>query len=594
MKKLKKGCKVTIIILAILAIVLGGTILFLVQNKVGITAKEKVLGIDDWEYKSSKSYSETSSKSSGASSVLGSLSTDSASSISGGKTFSVSESASSSSDSYLGYKVGGASNVDSFRQNIKNNYLPLSTDITYNGLYSEYYFDTGVNTKKSDEMFYPSYSMAVSTDPISKKQEYYLSVGLNSNIKESDFNRKKLNVVIVLDISGSMSSSFSSYYYDKKDDNFENKSKMKIAEECINNLIDNLNEDDRLGVVLFDNDAYLGKELNLISDTNVEAIKKHILEIEPQGGTNFSAGYNKGTQLFNEYLNDDNYQNRIIVITDAMPNAGETSSTGLMGSIEKNAKNKIYTSLIGVGVDFNTTLTEKISNVKGANYYSVHSSEEFKKTLADEFDYMVTPLIFDLDLSFKSEDYEIENVYGTDSVDKTTGNIMHINTLFPSSSNSDGEVKGGIVVLKLKKKAGSNSNNISLNISYKDTKEQNHSNEEKVEFKQSTKDYYDNTGIQKAIVLARYVNALKNWIIYERTTNQEFIIDENTGITEFDYDEVYIKRVLGENERKSTKLTVSDNYKETFKLIKSYIEEENKTLKDDTLKNEIEILDKLI
>lgn len=113
-----------------------------------------------------------------------------------------------------------------------------------------------------------------------------------------------------------------------------------------------------------------------------------------------------------------------------MPNSGDITSTGLMGMIEKNAEDKIYTSLIGVGVDFNTELTEKISDVRGANYYSVHSSSEFKKTLADELDYMVTPLIFDLDLFFKSEDYEIENVYGADSVNKTTGNIMHINTLF--------------------------------------------------------------------------------------------------------------------------------------------------------------------
>ncbi|MBP3502502.1 MAG: VWA domain-containing protein [Clostridia bacterium] len=587
MKKLKKGGMISIIILIVLVIIAGGTLLFFVQKEV------KISGVDDWKYNPKKSYSNKSSSVGGfgsldsatsSSSIISSIGTQSSSSLD----------AMSTSESYLGYTVGGASNVDSFRENIKNNYLPLTTDITYNGLYSEYYFDTGVINKKSNEMFYPSYSCAVSTDPISKEQEYYLAVGLNSNIKESDFNRKKLNVVIVLDISGSMSSSFSSYYYDKKGYDSENKSKMKIAEECINNLIDKLNEEDRLGVVLFDNDAYLGKELNLISDTNIEAIKDHILEIEPQGGTNFSAGYKKGTELFDEYLDDKDYQNRIIVITDAMPNAGDTSSSGLMGSIKQNATNKIYTSLIGVGVDFNTELTEKISDVKGANYYSVHSSEEFNKTLADEFDYMVTPLIFDLDLSFKSEDYEIENVYGTDSVNKTTGSIMHINTLFPSSSNSDGEVKGGIVVLKLKKKAGSISNNISLNISYKDSKEQEHSNKEKVEFKQSMQDYYDNTGIQKAIVLARYVNTLKNWIIYERSNNQEFIIDDNTGITEFDYDESYIKDVLGVHERKSTKLTVSGNYKEIFKLIKSYIEEENKTLKDDTLKNEIDILDKLI
>ena len=41
--------------------------------------------------------------------------------------------------------------------------------------------------------------------------EYYITVGLNSNIKESDFQRKKLNLVIVLDVSGSMDSKFSSY-----------------------------------------------------------------------------------------------------------------------------------------------------------------------------------------------------------------------------------------------------------------------------------------------------------------------------------------------------------------------------------------------
>ena len=577
MKKFKKSCMIAVIILIILAIVVG-IILAFVQRK------NSILGVDDWKFNQKNYYSKSSSTSGITASID---SSSSKSSVSSSKS-------TSSSESYLGYTVGGASNVDSFRENIKNDYLPITTDITYNGLYSEYYFDTGDQTKKSNEMFYPSYSCAVSTDPLSKEQEYYLSVGLNSNIKESDFNRQKLNVVIVLDISGSMSSSFSSYYYDKGSKESDDKSKMKIAEECINDLIDKLNPDDRLGVVLFDDDAYLGKKLNLISDTNTEAIKNHILEIEPQGGTNFSGGYKKGTKLFEKYLDDKDYQNRIIVITDAMPNSGDITSTGLMGMIKKNAEDKIYTSLIGVGVDFNTELTEKISDVRGANYYSVHNSSEFKKTLADEFDYMVTPLIFDLDLSFKSEDYEIENVYGTDSVNKTTGNIMHINTLFPSSSNSEGEVKGGIVVLKLKKKSESSSNNISLSISYKDSKEQEHSNKEEVQFKQSTNDYYDNTGIQKAIVLARYVNTLKNCIIYENSNNQEFIINENTGIVECDYDKDYIENVLAIHERKSTKLTVSDSYKGIFKVLKTYIENENKTLKDKTLENEIDILDKLI
>ena len=72
-----------------------------------------------------------------------------------------------------------------------------------------YYFVTGRKTE-SEHLFSPSYSCAISKDPISYRNEYYMTVGLNSNIKESDFQRKKLNLVVVLDVSGSMDESFSS------------------------------------------------------------------------------------------------------------------------------------------------------------------------------------------------------------------------------------------------------------------------------------------------------------------------------------------------------------------------------------------------
>lgn len=41
------------------------------------------------------------------------------------------------------------------------------------------------------------------------------TVGLDSGIQASDFKRKKLNVVLVLDVSGSMGSPFDEYYYDQ-------------------------------------------------------------------------------------------------------------------------------------------------------------------------------------------------------------------------------------------------------------------------------------------------------------------------------------------------------------------------------------------
>ena len=81
-----------------------------------------------------------------------------------------------------------------------------------------------------------------------------------------------------------------------------------------------------------------------------------------------------------------------------MPNYGTISEEDLLSYIKDNADIGIYTTFIGVGVDFNTKLIEEISDVKGANYYSVHNSMEFKERMREQFIYMVTPLVFDLSL----------------------------------------------------------------------------------------------------------------------------------------------------------------------------------------------------
>ena len=521
------------------------------------------------------------------------------SSVTGFATMDSAVSSETTNGRTIGFSTGGAKDINNFRENIKNGYFPISTDITYNGLFYDYTFDTG-EKEESKELFSPSYSTAVSQDPISNKNELYMTVGLNSNIKQSDFKRKKLNLVVVLDISGSMKSSFNSYYYDKytekKQENTEDneKTKMQIANESVNVLLDQLNDDDRFGMVLFDDDSYLGKPISLIRNTDVNAIKNHILEIEANGGTNFEAGYTKATELYKEYLNVNSYEyeNRIIVITDAMPNYGETDEEGLMSYVKLNAEKGIYTSFIGVGVDFNTELIEAISDVKGANYYSVHNSKEFKERMSDEFEYMVTPLVFDLELNLKSEDYEIAKVYGSDTANKENGNIIKVNSLFPSKTTSNGEVNGGVILLKLNKKNEKTNGNLNLSVSYKDRDGKEFSNSKDVIMAEQS-EHYDNTGIKKAIVLTRYANAIKNWIMYEKTGEQRFIIIPTTGIMDFDYTEDQIRVMLGRNERTSVKLKVSDTYKNVFNTIKQYILNENNELKDENLKQEIEILEKL-
>ena len=363
------------------------------------------------------------------------------------------------------------------------------------------------------------------------------------------------------------------------------KSKMVIANESIVSLLEHLNDDDRFGMVLFETNAHLAKPLRAVGKTDTDAIKNHIMELYQGGGTNMSAGINSGTELFNELedINPDEYENRIIFLTDAMPNKGTMGSGNLFDIMQKNAERGIYSTVIGVGVDFNTKLIEDIIKVKGANYYSVHSSKQFKERLDDEFEYMVTPLVFDLQLSLSATGYEIEKVYGSPSADRATGDILYVNTLFPSKS-VNGENKGGLILVKLKKT--SDDGTLSLRTSYEDRSGKFDGQTKSIVFNSSNDNKYIGTGIMKGILLTQYANLLKNWIIDERS---------NKYNSAYDIYRLSDPRIeLNTWERESSKLIVSKDYRNIFKNFRTYFKEKIKEVDDLSLNQEIEILDQLI
>ena len=492
----------------------------------------------------------------------------------------------------IGFSTGGAKDINNFRENIKRDYLPLPTDVTYEGLFYDYYFDPGVS-KECQKLFCPAYSYAVSSDPFSGEPQYYLSVGLNSGVK--DFQRKKLNLVVVLDYSGSMSAPFDQYYYDRFGNKVElkdeelGKTKMQIADESVVALLSHLKPEDRFGLVIFSDDAFLVDPLTNVGDKDLERLKSRILKINGTYGTRMEAGMEKGTAPFDRFLQADKseYENRIIFLTDAMPNLGETNDLGLFRMLEDNANHGIYTTFIGVGVDFNTKLVEEITKIKGANYYSVHSASEFKKRMDDEFDYMVTPLVFDLRLKLDAPGYEIEKVYGSPEADQATGEIMRVNTLFPSEAE-DGQIKGGVILIKLKKLSSDGS--LRLLVSYEDRNGVKDNDEAKVEIADAKQDFYQNNGIRKAILLSRYADLLKNWMIDERKA-QEMGWKVVPSVTLANG--IVIPVELGEWERQSLPLRVSEPYQELFAEFRNKFQQDMRGIGDPTLEQDVSILEKL-
>lgn len=548
--------------------------------------------VDDWEYDPAASESAF-----GPTSIQ---STSGRGAITGG--LGAADSVSTSAGSNLGFAVGGANDISNFRQNVNSGFLPTPADLSHEGIFYDYFFDTG-QTEECAELFCPSYTTAVSADPFSGQNEYFLSVGLNSNIKAEDFARKDLNLVVVLDISGSMGSSLDDYYYDRfgqptirpaTGEPAENLSKMEAASQSLVALLDHLRPADRLGVVLFDDQSYLAKPLGYIGEADLEALEGHILELTPQGGTNMEAGYTTATGLFDEIKDDDgtDRENRIIFLTDAMPNTGTTSRSGLTQLAADNADKNIYTSFIGIGVDFNADLVSSITKTRGANYHAVHSTEDFKRRMDEGFEYIVTPLVFDLSLKLQSDGYDIKAVYGSPQADLATGEIMKVNTLFPSLT-VDGETRGGLILLHLEKT--SNDADLSLAVSYNDREGESHQNSQQIEF--SNQAGFDNSGIHKGVVLARLVNSLRDWLRYESEVNPAQ--SSPTDIIDDQYRRggipVTLEPIeLGYWERTSRELRLSDAYWPVLSSLRDYLSQEIEAIGDETMEQELELLDAIL
>lgn len=496
-----------------------------------------------------------------------------------------------SDDATLGLAVGGAQDAANFRANVEHGYLPLATDITPEGLFYDYYFDTS-SDHTCDELFCPAYSKAVTRDPLSGDAEAWLSVGLESGLKAAEFERPDLNLVIVLDVSGSMSGTLDSYYYDNPGERpgFEHSTKMAAANRAVAGLTDHLGPGDRLGIVLFDDMAHVARPLLPMNGTDRDQLKDNVMGIYPDGGTYMEAGMRAGTELFGN-VTDDGRANRIIFLTDAMPNIGDTSPGGLLHMVESNAENGIHTTFVGMGLDFNTELIDIISKVRGANYYSVHSADEFNQRMVDEFDFMVTPLVFDLEMSVSSDDWAISRVYGSPDADRSTGTILHVNTLFPSSS-VDGEVRGGIILIRLEDRCVVDCTSpIVLRASYDTVDGKSHAVESVVE--PFTENAYDNDGIRKGVLLAKYADLMQSWIVYQRT--------EVSGMMGYDrhFDDRGILIMpewpwLGHWERQSVPLAVTGPYVHTIPEFAAHFDAEMDIIGDHTLEMDSSILHRLV
>ncbi|MFD1572198.1 vWA domain-containing protein [Halorubrum laminariae] len=482
----------------------------------------------------------------------------------------------------VGLATGGAKDVTNFRENVVNGYTPEPDAISDEGLFYDYYFETGERTA-TESLFAPRYAAAVTEHPISGETEQYLSVGLDSTLSVDEFERPRLDLVAVLDVSGSMSSQFDEYYYDEQGHQCEadtgGQTKIDAATQSLCALTEQLHVEDRLGVVLYNHRAHVAKPIRDVGATDMPAIRQHIREIAAGGSTNMEDGFAAAVDMLADGTSSSDVERRVIFMTDMMPNTGETGASGLTDLFADAAADGIHTTFIGMGLDANAELADAVSGIRGANHYFIHSADEFEQRLGKEFDYMVTPLVYDLELALDADGYEIEAVHGSPSGDAASDQLMYVGTLFPSAKQ-DGEARGGVLLVRLAPTDGEGS--LALQASWTDRNGGEHTERTSVSLPDEPGPFTHN-GVRKAVALARYARELRAWAsdVHDGAAT-------GTGV-----DDWLLPDQRGEHERESVPLVVSDQYAHRFATLRSYLADEMEAVNDESMSQELSLLNTL-
>ena len=193
-----------------------------------------------------------------------------------------------------------------------------------------------------------------------------LHVGLQGEKIETE-NLPASNIVFLIDVSGSMSSS----------------DKLPLLKKAFKLLVQQLREEDRVAIVVYAGSS--GLVLPSTRGDQKETILNSLERLQSSGSTAGAAGLKLAYQVASEHFIEGG-NNRIILATDGDFNVGQSSNAEMERLIEKEREKGIFISVLGFGTgNYMDDKMEIIADKGNGNYAYIDNIMEAKKVLVNEF-----------------------------------------------------------------------------------------------------------------------------------------------------------------------------------------------------------------
>jgi Ca-activated chloride channel family protein len=332
-------------------------------------------------------------------------------------------------------RQGGAQDINHFRGEVAAKRIPLPDTITPEGLMGDY--DLVIPGQRACAALLCLTGEAMKADLLAApKDKVLVGLGFNSSIDAKTWVRAPLNLVAVVDKSGSMSGE-----------------PLARVRQSLHQIARQLRPGDQLSIVLYGDRSYRHLEPTRIDAASLPAVEAAIDAIQSNGSTNMEAGLKVGYETAFASMDGFKGATRLMLFTDEQPNVGATDAASFMGMAQDASRRGVGLTTIGVGVQFDAPLATKVAGVRGGNLYFLRDARDVETVFASKLDTMVSELAFDVTLSIKAAPgYRVSAVYGAPDDMLKAGPDGAINLIVPTAFLSTNG--GGLFVALAKAQDG--------------------------------------------------------------------------------------------------------------------------------------------
>lgn len=340
-----------------------------------------------------------------------------------------------------GFTQPGAQDFGEFRQILDDGGIPGPDTLDPLGFFAEHKLD--YPAADCGETVCMHTMLAVADNLVTGSGATVLQIGLNSPLSPDELERPPLNLVLALDVSGSM----------------EGES-IEALRSGLTRMLEFLEPEDRISLVTYSDGAAVAIEWAGLEEK--AALQSAILALTPGGSTNIYDGLFTAYEVASAHL-DPARQNRVILLSDGVATSGIKSPAKIKSLAAAWAAEGVATTTIGVGSDFDATIMKAVAEVGSGAYYFLEDPVAVKEVFTEEVQTFLVPAALDvrLDVSM-AEGYDVQEVYGTNGWEGGgAGGTVTIPALFlagrtTSTEPVDGGRRGGgsAILVKLTPRQG--------------------------------------------------------------------------------------------------------------------------------------------